>query len=798
MDNFYWLHQITDSDSDRVGNQALYLNRLIHHHPVISGVVIPAHEFWHFLETIDWSEPFFIDLSYSSLHLDVSDSQNLQRIAQGICHHILTSSTPSDWFSLFSEILDYGSVMAVRFQAYLSGCEINTEGIIDPIWTRSNPTAMAAGLKQAIAEFFHAKSLFYWDYLGLTLQQLQPTILIQPLYSVTAAGMIQVHPKQWEIQATPGLNLSIDWGQTEPDFYQIDPQTLQVQRQKSGHKTIAYYLKSHPTEAAHHILPPTGYFADSPLQAEIVPQPQQTAWVLQTGQLHHLIQLTQTATTQLGQSCQLRWIFGTTSPQTPEQFYWYFVNSLTTASLSVPPLRESSPTAEFIDSTTEPQTLTGLGVSGGIVIAKAVVISSVSALKSQLQPESILVLPKVTSEYFPLLKQAVGIIAELGSMTGHGAILARELGIPAVLGVSEATQRIQTGEFVLIEGEQGEVHLLGNDQPIESFSSNLNTSPIELSKPTDLTTSTHLMVNISQPKSIERLHNLPIDGIGLLRSELLALDVLPLQRQNQTWNFQQWLQPQFQSEFIQRMANSLRSFAMALAPKPVFYRALDLREFYSEARPFWGETHWEYVYLRQRLHHDNSSLDLDHTTLFDLELAVLSQLHQWGCENINLILPLVRSVEEFSVYQYWVKQAKLTENPQFKLWIMAEVPSVLFLLSDYVKAGVEGVSIGTNDLTQFMLGIDRNNNEHLTHLNASHSAVTGAIHKIIQMAKSADIPCSICGDAPVLYPELIQDFIRWGVSALSVHPEAVTSTYHAIIQAEKRLLIEEIRSQFKS
>lgn len=180
MDNFYWLHQITDSDSDRVGNQALYLNRLIHHHPVISGVVIPAHEFWHFLETIDWSEPFFIDLSYSSLHLDVSDSQNLQRIAQGICHHILTSSTPSDWFSLFSEILDYGSVMAVRFQAYLSGCEINTEGIIDPIWTRSNPTAMAAGLKQAIAEFFHAKSLFYWDYLGLTLQQLQPTILIQP------------------------------------------------------------------------------------------------------------------------------------------------------------------------------------------------------------------------------------------------------------------------------------------------------------------------------------------------------------------------------------------------------------------------------------------------------------------------------------------------------------------------------------------------------------------------------------------------------------------------------------------
>ncbi|MGB3402504.1 MAG: putative PEP-binding protein [Microcoleaceae cyanobacterium] len=806
MDNFYWLHQIQNSDRDIVGNQGLYLSRLIHDHPVRSGVVLPAQELWHFLETIDWREPLFVDLSHSSLHLDVSNSQNLQRIAQGICHHILTAPTPSAWLNLFSEILQSSSVTAVTFQGYLSGSEIKTEGILDPIWTGGNPTAMATGLKLAIAEFFHAKSLFYWDYSGRTLQQLQPTILIQPFYSVTAAGIIQVHDHQWEIQATPGLNLSIDWGQTEPDSYYIHPQTLQVQAQNLGHKTIAYYLKSSARESVsqaeinetHHILPQTAQLADSPLQAEIVPPQQQTAWVLETTQLHDLIQLTQRARTQLGQSCQLRWMFGTTSPEVPEQFYWYFINPLTTVSTSIATVSDKRLTDQSTDATTEHQILSGLGVSGGIVVAKTVVISSTSSPDIQLQPESILVLPKITSEYFPLLKQAVGIIAELGSMTGHGAILARELGIPAVLGVRGATQQIQTGEFVLIEGEQGEVHLLGTEEPTEAFYSDLNSASIELSKPTTVAINTHLMVNISQPNSIERLQNLPIDGIGLLRSELLALDVLPVQKQNQTWNFQQWLQPQFQSEFIQRMADSLRSFTVALAPKPIFYRALDLREFYSEVRPFWGETDWEYIHLRQRLHHHESSDNSDNKTLFDLELAVLSQLYQWGYENVNLILPMVRSVEEFSVYQYWVKQAKLTENATFKLWIMAEVPSVLFLLPDYVKAGVEGVAIGTNDLTQFMLGIDRNNNEHLTHLNASHSAVTAAIRQIIQMAKSADIPCCICGDAPVLYPELIQEFIRWGVTSLSVHPEAVQSTYHTIIQAERRLLVEEIRRQFNA
>lgn len=814
MDNFYWLHQIQDSDRDIVGDHAFYLSTLIHQdHPVIPGVVIPDQQFWDFLETIHWREPFFVDLSASSLYLDVSDPQNLQRIAQGIRHHILTSSLPSEWLSRFSDILQQWSAPALMFQGYLSGSDLKTEGIIDPVLTWGNPTAMAEGLKQAIAEFFRARSLFYWDHWGLALQQLQPTILVQPLYSAIASGLIQVHQDHWQIQATQGLNLSIDWGETEPDCYQVHPYTHQVQSQKQGHKTVVYHLQSreHSSDAEKVVstqtVPLAAHFSSSPLQGEILPEHQQTEWVLDSSQLETLIQLTQNAirltardaNPQLDQPWQLRWVFGSTSPDSTEQFYWCSVDRLdATSSQSAPILDNTISDQSSHPTTPKHQILSGLGVSARQAVATAVVIHSTSPSMDKFQAGSILVIPKITAEYFPLLKQAVGVVAEQGGMMGHGAILARELGIPAILGVHQATQQIQTGEFLFIDGDQGEVHLLGMDTSVDISSATPNASPLDLSRATSLTIATNLMVNISQPSSIDRLQNLPIDGIGLLRSELLALDVLPPEPESGSWDFQQWLQPQLRSEFIQRMAESLRSFAAALAPKPIFYRALDLREFYREARPFWGETQWEYLILRQRLHSPDSGIDPESFTLFDLELAVLSQLHQWGYHNINLILPLVRSVEEFSVYRYWVKQAGLTENHRFKLWIMAEVPSVLFLLPEYIKAGVEGIAIGTNDLTQFMLGMDRNNNETLTHLNASHPAVTAAIKKLIQMAKTEGIPCSICGDAPVLYPHLIKDFVQWGITSLSVHIDAIDSTYHAIAQAEQLLLIEEIRRQFCS
>jgi pyruvate,water dikinase len=279
---------------------------------------------------------------------------------------------------------------------------------------------------------------------------------------------------------------------------------------------------------------------------------------------------------------------------------------------------------------------------------------------------------------------------------------------------------------------------------------------------------------------------MPVDGVGLLRSELMLLEVLQGQHP------QRWLQQQREDELREILVQQLCQFAKAFAPRPVFYRSLDLRshEFqylvggslaHPEANPMLGmRGTFSYV---------------SNPALFDLELAALVQVQQSGYTNIRLLLPFVRTVEEFSFCRRRVEQAGLSQSPQFQLWIVAEVPSVIFLLPDYVKAGVQGISIGTNDLTQLLLGVDRDQAQMAAAFDERHPAVTQAIAQLIQMAKQAGIPCCICGQAPAQYPELIEQLVQWGIPSISVELDAVERTYHAIARAEQRLLLEAARRQ---
>ena len=173
--------------------------------------------------------------------------------------------------------------------------------------------------------------------------------------------------------------------------------------------------------------------------------------------------------------------------------------------------------------------------------------------------------------------------------------------------------------------------------------------------------------------------------------------------------------------------------------------------------------------------------------LFDLELEALRQVQQLGYSNVQLILPFVRTVEEFVFCRQRIEAVGLFQVPQFQLWIMAEVPSVLFLLPDYVRAGAQGVAIGTNDLTQLLLGVDRDQSLMATGFDTQHPAVMAAIGQIIRMAQQAGVPCSICGEAPARDPEMIAALVGWGVTSISVSPGALEQTYRAIAQAEKQV-----------
>jgi pyruvate,water dikinase len=818
--NLYWLDKIQPSDRDAVGEKAFYLSCLLQkNHPVVPGFVVPATTFWQFLESIDCLEPLFADWPHSSLHLNVDEPRQLQSIARSIRHQILAGKLPDSLLStLESAVCQLNSnSKALIFRPALASWNPKTTGILEAQAVRAEPEAIGAGIKRAWAELFRARSLFYWQRCGLLVQQINPAVLVQPLQGAIASGEVKTKAgAAWEIQATCGLGMSLARGETIPDYYQVQPETGAVKFQRLGYKTLAYNIKAdegEPTKklpidnwAASPIPDPAFLipdFAGSCLEVLALGEKAQTEYVLEESQLKKIIELSKKAIAEFDSDLILEWTLNQTANSSEPQFYFTqvrLVKGQKVASVEENPIAPEHPNS--IAPARTPAILRGVAAASGKVEAIAQVMSNSHPENAEFLAGSILVARTIDPNWLPWLKVAAGVVAEQGGMTGHGAILARELGIPAVVGVAGATRVIASGDSVLVDGDSGEVFALAHQDAIEtgdsgrlrdtaknaatystaakmsianhqSSTSDRSSNEGPKSRQSESAEyvwsaprATQLLVNVSQTSSIDRLKNLPIDGIGLLRSELMALEALDCQ------NPKIWLQNGRQSEFVDRMADCLSLFAAAVSPRPIFYRSLDLRE---------SGPHGSFSYTFE-------------PELFDWELCVLQKVCESGHRNVNLILPFVRSVDEFIYCRQRLETIWKNRSADFQLWIMAEVPSVLFLLQDYVKAGVQGISIGTNDLTQFLLGIHRNSEQVAGAFNGPDRAVMRAIEQLILQARAADIPCSICGDAPALYPETVESFVRWGISSISVNVDTVEQTCRAIVRAEQRLLLEVARS----
>lgn len=759
-----------------VGTRPFILSNLIKQgYPVVPGFVIPASSFWQFLRGIDWSEPLFMDLPESFLYFDINNPRQLQNIAQRIRSHILNTGFSSPWISTLNDAIDQFQASACLFYPRLVAPDLDTCGILDNLsaWTDAESTAMA--VKQAWAEIFRARSLFYWRAKNISLQNLKPVVLVQPLTNAIASGGAYLTNSHLEIQANWGLNSSINLTETEPNKYWIDLKTHDIKHYRQGSQTILYRLRSN-SDQDHSNLP--NFPNHPPIQGEIIDENLQNQWVLTNSHQSLLVTLIKNAIADIGSQWWLDWVM-TCNPDTDQpQFQISGIRSLKNISKEALQISRSQSLGDINGS------LWGLGVAKGRAVASSYVITDPTTNVNDFAAGSILVLPTITPQWLTLLKQCAGLITEQGGMTSHGAIIARELGIPAVLGVTNATHRISTGQMLVIDGNLGEVRLIHSQN---HRLSNSNPDSPTLTSPTHSThtplpypTATQLMVNISQSESISGLSELPVDGVGLVRSELLALDLLSKYPDGfdagGDLNFEYWLQPEYQQQFIQEMKVSLRQLANILTPRPIFYRSLDLREFNQGIANLKNTPHQQ---CYKNLYHP----------LFDLELSLLSELQGEGINNINLLLPYLRSVEEFSTYRHCVEEAGLNQNHQFQLWIMAEVPSVIFQLSDYVKAGVQGITIGTNDLTQLILGINRDRPSPFPELNPSHPAMMIAMEKLIKTANNLKIGTSICGDAPTLYPQIIDSLIQWGIDSISVSIDNIEPTRLAIARAEQRLIL---------
>jgi pyruvate,water dikinase len=766
VDKLYWLDQIKLQDRNKVGIEAFYLSKIKQSgYPVLPGFVVEADILRQFLETLNSSESLTADLPHSSLHLDVDNWRQLQQVAVRLRQEIISATVPPHWVrTIFQAARQWqrSSLILRPSLAISTNQEIkNVSGLLESVYCPCEEEEIGKALKLLWSQLFRARSLLYWRSVGISLPKINLGVLVQPVNNAIASGILNTRSSAWDIEATWGLGLAITNGEVLPDVYYIEPKTGVVTERQLGNKMLAYRL-NHDNDFSAQQVQPT--LDTNFLLAYLLEESQQQEYALPEEYLQELMTVGSQIVDDLGANLTMSWTVAQESLST----------KLYITEVSVPqPVNKS---VQFIQ---------GIGAAKGRIIANTYILSS-SQKPIQIPQGVILIASVITPDYLPLLQGVAGIITEQGGLTSHGAILARELGIPAVVSATGATTLLQTGEKLLLDGDKGEVYRLTGDEqnfPSEEIEGLTNQQKIVNYQPTNLPIiATKLFVNLSQGRLIEQVKCLPIDGVGLLRSELMMLNILDGKHP------QQWIIEGKQAELLELLSEQIRQFTRAFSPRPIFYRSLD---YLSHNSPSLNTETSSILGERGTFNY------IQNPEVFELELQALAIVQASGYKNINLLLPFVRSVEEFIFCRHKVEQAGLTRISQFQLWIMAEVPSVLFLLPEYIKAGVAGISIGTNDLTQLLLGIDREQGKLGTIVDEIHPAVLKAIAQLIKMAQDGGIPCSICGQAPVLYPDIIDQLIAWGITSISVEPEAVERTYQAIARSEQRLILAAARKQLE-
>jgi len=805
VNKLYWLNEIRPSHRTQVGDKAFNLSVTMQHgYPVIPGFVVSAEILHEYLENKSSSQTLVAELADSSLHLDVDDFKVLQQVAVRLKKEMMGSSLPSGLYGQISEAVKTWETQYLVFRpsVALPNSRNKTEdisGLYESVFCLKEDKQIALALKRVWSQLFSAKSLLYWQKTGIDLRSINLAVLIQPINNVIASGSLYANSSRLEIKASWGLGVAINWGEVQPDVYYVEPKTGTLLEKHLGNKILAYRCENAAINKSLQLEQTSVITLEKTcLQVCLLEEELQQQYVLSEHDLQQITELASQLVFQLGEDSTVNWTF-IQEGNSPKLYL----------------TKVSKPNNTFSNTSS----IKGIGVATGRVSANVLVIGSNNRIIEQLPKGIILVAPEITPDWLPVLQQVSGIVAEQGGFTSHAAIIARELGIPAVVGINNVTKLIKNGDRLLIDGDSGEVNRLAlnaseekiekhiDDAIVEESESSVmgvsktNTTPTHfrtwVSSPTPSIpnlstnlpmTSTQLMVNLSQPSRIDKALCFPVDGVGLLRSELMVLSILDRE------NPYTWIRNGRHGQLLDLWTKRILEFVRSFSPRPVYYRSLDWRTHELPNMHHHGvEAAEPETALGQR---GTFSYTLN-AEVFEMELTALKSVQQAGYHNIRLMLPFVRTVEEFSFCRRKVEKAGLTDIKEFELWIMAEVPSVLFLLPEYVKAGVQGISIGTNDLTQLLLGVDRDQAVLTKSFDERHPVVMGAISRLIEMAKQAGIPCSICGQAPALYPEIIKKLVEWGITSISVEPEALERTYQAIYRAEQSLLLAAARRQLQ-
>ena len=404
---------------------------------------------------------------------------------------------------------------------------------------------------------------------------------------------------------------------------------------------------------------------------------------------------------------------------------------------------------------------------------------------ARLQDGEVLVAQMTNPDWLPTMRRASALVTDTGGMTCHAAIVARELGVPCIVGARTATRDLKDGTVVTVDGTHGRV-LAGRIEgdAAKNAVGGARTSPAAVVAVSAEVTATKIYVNVAMPDKAEQAAALDVDGVGLLRAELILEDALHNRHPRDLIAHGE------QDSLVESLATAVGRVAAAFAPRPVVYRASDFRT--NEFRNLKGGKEFEPEEHNPMIGYRGCYRYVSNPDLFDLELQALARVRERN-PNLHLMIPFVRTKWELERCLELVDASPLGRQRGLHRWVMAEVPSVVYWLPEYVGMGIDGVSIGSNDLTQLMLGVDRDSDLLAELYDEADAAVLDAIGQIIGTARRLGITASLCGQAPSSRPEFAEHLVRMGITSISVTPDTVQRTRRNVAAAERRLLLEAAR-----
>jgi pyruvate,water dikinase len=421
----------------------------------------------------------------------------------------------------------------------------------------------------------------------------------------------------------------------------------------------------------------------------------------------------------------------------------------------------------------------GIGVSPGRGSGMVKIVLDVKDISS-FKPGDILVTEMTTPDWVPAMKIASAVVTNLGGKTCHAAIVSRELGVPCVVGTENATKVLKDGEMVIVDGQRGFI-FKGAAEPEEAKAAVV---PSDLSG--QVITATKVYVNLSIPEIAQKIaRETNADGVGLLRAEHLMLSIGKHPRL--------LLEEGGDQVMIDTFSRGVGQVAEAFFPRPVVYRFLDFKPDEFLELPGGEKYERDHVGPNPMIGYRGEYRYTKEDDIFRLELKAIRQAREkMGFTNIWVMVPFVRTIDVFRKTVNIMREEGLDHraDSSFQLWIMVEVPSAVFMIEEFCREGIDGVSFGTNDLTMLVLGVDRNDTSVQEIYDERNLGVLRAIAYTMAICKKHGVTTSICGQAPSVYPDYLEFMIRCGCTSISVNPDTVVSARKGVAVIEQKIQME--------